>query len=116
MTHATSARTLDDIAAESHVFSIIAMDQRNTLRRMFSAVGLDASDDDLRVAKADVARVLTPAASGLLSDPTQVSAFRESVEVAVGIAERLGTKAFNALYGNRIDGTDPKALPGADRR
>ena len=70
MTYATQARTLDDIAADSHVFSIIAMDQRNTLRRMFTAVGLDATDDDLRVAKADVARVLTPAASGLLSDPT----------------------------------------------
>ena len=60
MTYATKARTLDDIAADSHVFSIIAMDQRNTLRRMFTAVGLDASDDDLRVAKADVARILTP--------------------------------------------------------
>jgi tagatose 1,6-diphosphate aldolase/sulfofructosephosphate aldolase len=72
MTHATKTRTgtLDDIAAASHVFSIIAMDQRNTLRRMFTAVGFDASDDDLRTAKADVARVLTPAASGLLSDPT----------------------------------------------
>jgi tagatose-1,6-bisphosphate aldolase len=72
MTNATKARTgtLDDIANDSHVFSIIAMDQRNTLRRMFTAVGLDASDDDLRTAKADVARVLTPAASGLLSDPT----------------------------------------------
>jgi tagatose 1,6-diphosphate aldolase/sulfofructosephosphate aldolase len=46
------------------------MDQRNTLRRMFTAVGLEASDDDLRTAKADVARVLTPAATGLLSDPT----------------------------------------------
>ena len=70
MTHAMKTRTLDDIAADSHVFSIVAMDQRNTLRRMFTAVGLDATDDDLRVAKADVARVLTPAASGLLSDPT----------------------------------------------
>jgi tagatose 1,6-diphosphate aldolase/sulfofructosephosphate aldolase len=72
MTHATKARTgtLDDIATDSHVFSIIAMDQRNTLRRMFAAVGLDASDDDLRTAKADVARVLTPSATGLLSDPT----------------------------------------------
>jgi tagatose-1,6-bisphosphate aldolase len=72
MTPATRVRTgtLDDIAAGSHVFSIIAMDQRNTLRRMFTAVGLDASDDDLRTAKADVARVLTPAATGLLSDPT----------------------------------------------
>ena len=46
------------------------MDQRNTLRRMFAAAGHDASDDDLRTAKADVARVLTPGASGLLSDPT----------------------------------------------
>jgi tagatose-1,6-bisphosphate aldolase len=72
MTNATKVRTgtLDDIATESHVFSIIAMDQRNTLRRMFTAVGLDASDDDLRTAKADVARVLTPHATGLLSDPT----------------------------------------------
>jgi tagatose 1,6-diphosphate aldolase/sulfofructosephosphate aldolase len=72
MTPATRIRTgtLDDIATDSHVFSIIAMDQRNTLRRMFTAVGLDASDDDLRTAKADVARILTPAATGLLSDPT----------------------------------------------
>jgi tagatose-1,6-bisphosphate aldolase len=72
MTHAAKLRTgtLDDIATGSHIFSIIAMDQRNTLRRMFAAVGLAASDDDLRTAKADVARVLTPAASGLLSDPT----------------------------------------------
>jgi sulfofructosephosphate aldolase len=72
MTHATKVRTgtLDDIATDGHVFSIIAMDQRNTLRRMFTAVGLDAGDEDLRAAKADVARVLTPAASGLLSDPT----------------------------------------------
>jgi tagatose 1,6-diphosphate aldolase/sulfofructosephosphate aldolase len=70
MTHPAKTRTLDDIAAADHVFSIIAMDQRNTLRRMFAAAGHDASDDDLRTAKADVARVLTPAASGLLSDPT----------------------------------------------
>jgi tagatose 1,6-diphosphate aldolase/sulfofructosephosphate aldolase len=72
MTNAAKVRTgtLDDIANDSHVFSIIAMDQRNTLRRMFTAVGLEASDEDLRVAKADVARVLTPAATGLLSDPT----------------------------------------------
>jgi tagatose-1,6-bisphosphate aldolase len=72
MTNATKARTgtLDDIATDRHVFSIIAMDQRNTLRRMFTAVGVDASDDDLRTAKADVARVLTPHATGLLSDPT----------------------------------------------
>src|ERR1700676_1882428 len=71
MTNAEKVRTgtLDDIATDSHVFSIIAMDQRNTLRRMFTAVGLEASDDDLPRAKADVAPVLPPAATGLLSDP-----------------------------------------------
>ena len=69
-TETTTVKTLDDIAGDNGVFSIIAMDQRNTLRRMFTEVGLDASDEDLRIAKADVARVLTPGASGLLSDPT----------------------------------------------
>jgi len=62
-------RTLADIAADG-VFSIIAMDQRNTLRRMFSAVGIEAGDEDLVTSKTDVARVLTPLASGILFDPT----------------------------------------------
>ena len=85
MTYAARTRTLDDIAAGSHVFSIIAMDQRNTLRRMFTAAGLDARDDDLRVAKADVARALTPSASGLLSDPTYgVPAITEAKALAPG--------------------------------
>jgi sulfofructosephosphate aldolase len=66
----TPVRTLDDIAGDNGVFSIIAMDQRNTLRRMFTAVGIDASDADLVQAKTDVARALTPLASGILFDPT----------------------------------------------
>ena len=41
---------------------------------------------------------------GILSDPAMSAAFRDSVEIAVGIAETLGTRAFNALYGNRADG------------
>jgi tagatose-1,6-bisphosphate aldolase len=64
-----SVKTLDDIAANDGVFSIIAMDQRNTLRRMFTAVGLAGTDQELRQAKADVARALTPTASGMLLDP-----------------------------------------------
>ena len=65
-----NAKTLADIASNDGVFAIIAMDQRNTLRRMFKAVDIDASDHDLRAAKADVARALTPAATGILLDPT----------------------------------------------
>jgi hydroxypyruvate isomerase len=42
---------------------------------------------------------------GVLSWPGRISEFRDSVEVAAGIAAALGCHAFNALYGNRIDGT-----------
>jgi tagatose-1,6-bisphosphate aldolase len=66
----STTRSLADIATPGGVFSIIAMDQRNTLRRMFSAVGIEAADDDMVTAKADVARALTPLASGILFDPT----------------------------------------------
>jgi tagatose-1,6-bisphosphate aldolase len=66
----SQTRSLDDIAAEGGTFAIVAMDQRNTLRRMFTAVGREGTDRELRDAKADVARALTPLASGLLSDPT----------------------------------------------
>lgn len=71
MTTATKhAKTLADIASKDGVFAIIAMDQRNTLRRMFEAVGIEPSEENLLTVKADVARALTPVASGMLLDPT----------------------------------------------
>jgi hydroxypyruvate isomerase len=33
----------------------------------------------------------------------------DSVDIAIGIADRLGCHTFNALYGNRIEGLDPAA-------
>jgi hydroxypyruvate isomerase len=46
---------------------------------------------------------------GLVSWPARAAEFRDNVDVTVGIGERLGCRAFNALYGNRIDGVDPTA-------
>lgn len=70
MTAATSGPiTLDAIADDEGTFSIIAFDQRNTLRRMFTAVGIEATDDDMRDVKIEVTRALTPDASGILLDP-----------------------------------------------
>ncbi len=43
---------------------------------------------------------------GLVSWPARSTEFRDNVAVTVGIGERLGTRAFNALYGNRIEGVD----------
>jgi tagatose-1,6-bisphosphate aldolase len=66
----SDAVTLSAIADPDGSFSIVAMDQRNTLRRMFAAVGVaDPTVDDMRQAKIDVARHLTPLASGILLDP-----------------------------------------------
>lgn len=70
MTTATSGTiTLDAIADEAGTFAIIAFDQRNTLRRMFTAVGIEATDDDMREVKVEVTRALTPDATGILLDP-----------------------------------------------
>ncbi|TCO55085.1 hydroxypyruvate isomerase family protein [Actinocrispum wychmicini] len=41
---------------------------------------------------------------GVLSNPARVTEFRDNIAVAVEIAEQLGCRAFNALYGLRIDG------------
>jgi hydroxypyruvate isomerase len=46
---------------------------------------------------------------GVVSWPGRAQELRDSVDVAVGIGERLGVEGFNALYGNRIEGVDPRA-------
>lgn len=46
---------------------------------------------------------------GVVSAPGRSAEFRANVDVVAGIAARLGTRRFNALYGNRIDDLAPEA-------
>jgi len=46
---------------------------------------------------------------GLVSWPGRSEEFRDNIAVALGIGERLGCRAFNALYGNRVEGVEPAA-------
>jgi hydroxypyruvate isomerase len=46
---------------------------------------------------------------GLVSWPSRSNEFRDNVEVTIGIGERLGCRAFNALYGNRVEEADTAA-------
>jgi hydroxypyruvate isomerase len=46
---------------------------------------------------------------GLLSRPGREAELADSVDVALGIGDRLGCRTFNALYGNRVAGLDPAA-------
>ena len=63
--------SLDAIADPNGVFAIVAMDQRNTLRRMFTSVGReDATEAEFRGIKVEVASALAPIASGFLLDPS----------------------------------------------
>ena len=41
---------------------------------------------------------------GVLSNPKRSNEFRDNIDATLGIGEQLGCTAFNALYGNRVDG------------
>jgi hydroxypyruvate isomerase len=45
---------------------------------------------------------------GLVSWPARSGEFRENIDVTIGLGERLGCRAFNALYGNRQDDATPE--------
>ena len=45
---------------------------------------------------------------GLVSWPERSAEFRDNIAVTLGIGERLGCTAFNALYGNRVEGVAPE--------
>jgi hydroxypyruvate isomerase len=46
---------------------------------------------------------------GVLSIPARSAQFRDNVEVAAAIGERLTVRGFNALYGNRVEGVPAAA-------
>ncbi|MEV7180349.1 TIM barrel protein [Kitasatospora sp. NPDC093679] len=50
---------------------------------------------------------LVKGARGTASVPAESERFRANVPVAAALADSLGTKALNALYGNRVAGADP---------
>ena len=64
-----------------------------------------STSDPIQQAQSKLAAGDMPAGErGILSDPGRIGEFRANVDIAVDIARTLGTKAFNALYGNRIEG------------
>jgi len=67
----TATFPLAPLATDGGYLAIVAMDQRNTLKRMYAAVGAPApTDADLVDSKADVVSGLRGIASGFLLDPT----------------------------------------------
>jgi|LauGreDrversion2_3_1035106.scaffolds.fasta_scaffold00784_6 hydroxypyruvate isomerase len=52
---------------------------------------------------------------GLISDPTQIETFKQSVEILVHIAKETGVRMFNLLYGNTIEGVSADSQEGIAR-
>jgi hydroxypyruvate isomerase len=44
---------------------------------------------------------------GLVSWPGRTRELLDNIAVVAGLGERLGCRAFNALYGNRVEGAEP---------
>ena len=70
------------------------------LRRAFTDAGVQLTG--LNFDAGDMAA----GSKGLLSRPADSQQFRDNIAVAVGLADSLGCRALNALYGNRVEGLD----------
>ena len=104
---------LSSIANSDGVFSIVAMDQRNTLKKMFAAVGVTATDDDMMQSKIAVASALSKAASGILLDPTWgVPAVNQNDILPASCG--LLIAAENPDRGNFNGEPRPTKMPGQD--
>lgn len=78
---------LASIARPDGTLAIVAMDQRNTLRRMLAAVDRSVEPEELRAFKVDVVTALSPSASAFLLDPEfGVPAVAEAGAMAPGCA------------------------------
>lgn len=85
----TRQLSLADIATPEGTFAVMAMDQRNTLKRMYAAVGVpDPSVEELVGIKTDTVTALGSTASAFLLDPTYGIPALEGVPA--GTREGLG--------------------------
>jgi tagatose-1,6-bisphosphate aldolase len=82
-----AAQGLAPISRPDGTLAIVAMDQRNTLRRMLSAENRPTDPEAIRSFKVDVVEALSPAANAVLLDPSfGVPAVRAANAMAPGCA------------------------------
>ncbi len=101
---------LAPISGPDGTLAVVAMDQRNTLRRMLSAQSRPTDPDTIRSFKVDVVQALSPAASAVLLDPEfGVPAVRDAGAMAPGCATLVAVEpAERATWeGEPRAGRDP---------
>ena len=109
--------SLADIATDDGTFAVVAMDQRNTLKRMFAAVGQeDPSEEELRGVKQDVISALSPAASAFLLDPTYGVPALHAVSGSLDKVPGVLVAAEPSSRGNYNGEPRASLAPGQDAR
>ncbi|MFC1403683.1 MULTISPECIES: TIM barrel protein [Streptacidiphilus] len=74
----------------------------DALRRAFTDAGVQLTGLNFDAGN------MAAGSKGLLSRPAESQQFRDNIAVAVGLADSLGCRSLNALYGNRVEGVDLK--------
>jgi tagatose 1,6-diphosphate aldolase/sulfofructosephosphate aldolase len=100
------------VSGPDGTLAIVAMDQRNTLRRMLGAVDRPTDPNTLRSFKVDVVEALSPAATAVLLDPEfGVPAVRDAGAMAPGCATLVAVEpAERATWKG-----EPRAARDGDR-
>jgi tagatose-1,6-bisphosphate aldolase len=102
---------LTAISGPDGTLAIVAIDQRNTLRRMLTAEGRPTDPETIRSFKVDVVQALSPSATAVLLDPEfGVPAVREADAMAPGCATLVAVEpAERATWeGEPRAGRDPE--------
>jgi sulfofructosephosphate aldolase len=96
----------DALARPSGTFALLALDQRETLRSLLVKAGRPSSDADVSAFKVEVARHLSPGASGILIDPQfGFDAVRTAGAVPSSCGIILAADIFDQVPGGLVEST-----------
>ena len=120
MSRTQRAASLDRLAAQDGTFRMVAIDQRDTLRRLLRNAGRSDDDAAVREFKAAVIGALSSTASAVLTDPEfGLPAFRSLDDPPCGLLISVENLEIveGRIVGSRLDESlfaGPARLAGAD--
>lgn len=96
-------KLMDNLSAEDGFIKALAIDQRGAMNRMFDALGVEATHEDIELLKTTVSEELTPYASSILLDPVY--------GIPATIARHEDAGLLLAYEKTGYDKTEPGRLP-----
>lgn len=104
---AEKRRRLENVSTKNGIISALAIDQRGALKKMLSALGQDATLEQLEGFKVEVSRLLTVYASSILLDPEYGLPAAEARDTNSGLLLAYEQTGYDATKPGRL----PDLLP-----